>query len=297
MDISSTAFIFKKFSIGGQWSWQVQAVNTPTQSYQVSDIITPFGRLTDIHTPIPGDIISEMASSIVQLQNQLSPMLSLVSGTPIAYGVTITEGDLTKQIAVIPFQNIGALGSFMSVTSTPSTPWLSSVPAITSGLNKNDKGQSVIWLKTNDLLANRSPYSGVVNFQDNRNTPTIIPININVIVLPRPIIGNSPSNINFSYIVPGYISNSPITLIVSNTGPVGSLLNFKVSKANNSSWLKIEPQDGGPLASGGTSNILCSLIPASIPNFSGVLSEIIMVTSNNTLISPINIPVTLTVTA
>jgi hypothetical protein len=296
--VAAGGFTFDKISVGGTWYWTVRATNVQSSSqvYQVADIISPFGKLGAVDVPIPGDIVLEMASCISQLQQQLAPLLALVGATPTVYSVTLTEGDPSSLVAAVPFQNVGAFGSFLTVVSTPDSPWLSASPSTVAGLNKNDQGQVTVQINPALLLASGSPYSGHVNLQDNRTPPTVIPITVNVVVLPRPSIAVSPSTVPLSYTITGAIPGGAVAITVSNSGPPNSSLSFSASKVNNNSpWLSFVPVGGGPLAPAGSAILTFSVVPAGVPLIPGVYSEIVMISSPNASNGPVSIPVTLTV--
>lgn len=296
--VAASGFTFDKISVGGTWYWTVRATNiqSSSQLYQVTDIISPFGKLGAVDVPIPGDIVLEMANCISQLQQQLAPMLALVGTTPVTYAVTVTEGDAASQVAIIPFQNVGAFGSFMTVTSTPDSPWLSANPPTVAGLNKNDQGQTTIILNPATLLATESPYTGHVNLQDNRSPSTVIPITVVVTVLPKPEIGVSPSSVALSFTITGSIPSGAVSLTITNTGPAGSSLSFTVAKVNNlSPWLAFVPASGGPLASGDSAIVTCSVVTSGVPLVPGTYTETLLVSSPNSSNGPVSVPVTLTV--
>ena len=296
--VAASGFTFDKISVGGTWYWTVRATNVQSSSqlYQVTDITSPFGKLGAVDVPIPGDIVQEMANTIVQLQQQLAPMVALVGSTPTSYSVTVTEGDAQSQIGTVVFQNVGAFGSFLTVVSTPDVPWLSTNPSTVAGLNKNDQGQTTIQLNPATLLATGSPYVGHVNLQDNRNPATVIPVTVNVTVLPRPTMSVSPTTVGLSYAITGSIPGGSQPITVTNAGPAGSTLSFAASKVNNNSpWLAFVPAGGGPLSIGDSAVITCSVVTAGVPLVPGVYSETILISSLTASNGPIAVAVTLTV--
>jgi hypothetical protein len=296
--VAAGGFTFDKISVGGTWMWTVRATNVMNsgQTYQVTDIMSPFGKLAAVDVPIPGDVVLEMASNIRDLQQQLAPLLALVGPTPTTYSVTVTEGDAPSQVAVIPFQNSGAFGSFLTVVATPDSPWLSATPSTVAGLNKNDQGSVSVRVSPSILLASGSPYSGRVNLQDNRSPPTVIPVTVNVTVLPRPSISVSPGSVSLSYTLTGPVPGSAVPLSVTNSGPAGSSLSFSVAKVNNiSPWLAFVPASGGPLASGDSAIVTFSTVSAGVPSVPGVYSEVVLVSSPNSSNGSVPVTVTLTV--
>lgn len=298
--VSGGSFGFNLVSVGGTWSWTVRANNVygGSQLYQVADVISPWGRLSDVDSPIPGDVVTAMAGSILDVQGQLAPLLSLVQGIS-SFMVTVTEGDPPMDVTTVPVQNSGAFGSFMTATATPGASWLSSNPSFLKALGKSEQGTFTIRVAPATLLANGSPYSGIVNLQDNRVPSTVIPISILVTVLPRPAFSLSSTNVGLTYSLATMttgVGNG--TVLVTNGGPVNSLLNFSVGKVNNcSAWLQVSPLIAGPLASGGSSLLTFTLVPGLVPGIPGSYTETIQVSSTNASNSPQSITVTLTVTA
>ena len=296
--VAGTGCTFNVSSVGGTWSWTVLANNVQGlgQQYQVVDVMTPYGKFTDVVVPLPGDVVTAMADSISQLQEQLAPRVLLLSGTPSSYSATVTEGDTALSLATVPFVNAGAFGSFLTVTATPDSPWLTAAPPKVSGLGKNQSGQTSIGVLPALMLATASPYVGHVLLQDNNSDE--LPITVNVTVLPRSQIGVSAPAVSLSYAIQSGISGGAQQSIVSNAGPLGSVLNFTAAKIQNSSpWLAFTPSSDGPLASGDTSIITFSLVPANLPTIPGTYTETVAIASRTASNSPQNITVTLVVTA
>ena len=298
MAVQSGGFSFNIASVGGYWSWTVLANNIQGlgQRYQVIDINTPYGRLIDAAIPIPGDVITAMSDSIAEMQQQLAAAVSLVTGTPSSYSLTVTEGEAASIIASVPFTNSGAFGSFLSVSSTPGSPWITANPTSTIGVGKNQQAQISIGILPTTMLATSSPYSGSVIIQDS-NSPSSITLSVNATVLPRPQISLSTPTINLSYSITSGIPSGSQQCVVSNSGLSGSVLNYTASKIQNQSpWLTFTPISGGPLSSGGTDPITFSLITGNVPLIAGIYTEIVSVISGNAPNSPQNITITLTVT-
>lgn len=296
--VSGGSYEFALASVGGTWSWAVRANNVQGagQLYEVINVRTPYGPIERVASPIPGDVILEMAMSVQSVQGQLSPMLALVSPGTTSFTITIVEGDANQVAATVPFQNAGNFGSFMTVNGTPGAPWLQVNPTSVAGIAKGEQGAMTVTLLTSSLLNSGSPYSGSVSLQDNRSVPTVIVLTFNVVVLPRPSIGVSPPALGLSYFLSTQSSGPSAILTVSNSGPVTSSLNWSVAKLLNSSpWLSFTPSTGGPLASGGSSNVTCTLVPSLVPQVVGTFQETLRVTSPNASNSPVDVPLVLTV--
>ncbi len=297
--VAQGGFRFSKISVGGTWFWTVTADNVQgaAQQYFVRDIQTPFGRLTDgIDVPIPGDVVADMAGSVSQFQQQLAPLIVLVSGQPTVLNATVTQGDPASLVGTINFLNAGAFGSFMTASATPTVAWLSASPTTVPGIGQNQNGQFNIILDPTILTASSTPYTGVMNLQDNRSTPTMIPITVNVTVLPQPIITANTSSIGLSWTLMTGANSGSQQLIVTNTGPAPSTLGFTAAKVQNGSpWLTFSPTSSSGITSGNAAVITFSIVPTGVPQIAGVYFETILLSSPNAQNSPVSIQVQLTV--
>ena len=296
--VSGSGFEFSVESTGGAWSWAVVSKTVPGVGpfYEVCSIRTPWGSLFQTAIPIPAEVILEMANSVAQVQQQLSPLLALVNPSEISFVISMTEGDPNQVIANIPFTNYGSFGSSLTATATPNVPWLKASPGYIGGVGKNEQASFSVTLITGTLLQSGSPYLGVLNLQDNRNPPTVIPIAFSISVLPRPIIAAAPTPIGFVWYGSSHTGSGPFTVTVSNSGPVNSILNWSASKVqNNSSWLAIVPATGGPLASGASQDVQFSLVPTCVPYNPGTYTETVRFSSPNASNNYVDVAVTLTV--
>lgn len=297
--VSGGGFEFQVESVHGVWRWLVRANNLQGvgQLYELVNITTPFGSLFQTQIPIPGDVVEAMAQSLHDLQSQLAPLMVLVPPSVTSFNLLVTEGDPDQAIGSVEVQNAGAFGSFMTATSTPSVPWLSASPNFVQGIGKNEKTTFSLSLLTATLLESGSPYSGIVNLQDSRDPPTVIPVTVNVTVLPRPVISVSPSQVSLTYVLSTSTPGGAQAVTVENAGPVGSQLDFTVTKVNNNSpWLAITPLSGGSLASGATDQVTFSVVPGQVPLVPGLLQETVRISSPNASNSPVDVTVQLTVT-
>lgn len=293
--VFGSAFEFSLESTGGLWRWQIVSRNDGAGvHYEVSDVCTPWGSLYQTAIPMPADVVTEMASGILQIQQQLSPLLVLEDPDNVSFVVTLTEGDPNLVVAEIPFFNGGAFGSSLTVAAIPSAPWLRASPGQVSGLGKNDRGLFSVTLLTGSLQASGNPYLAVVNLQDNHVPSTIIPLAFSVSVLPRPSIAVSPASLDFTWYQLTSTGTGPFNVVVSNSGPANSILEWSASSMG-SPWLQMAPASGGPLAAGGSDSVSVSLVPSYIPSVPGVYQDVIRVYSRNALNGHVDVPVTLTV--
>lgn len=297
IDISGTSIEFSLPSVGGTWSWKVRSnsVRAAGQLYEVIDVITPYGPITTAAIPLPAEVVSAMAQSVLDVQAQFAPLMVLAQGST-TFSVVITEGDPDQEVGTATVYNGGAYGSYMTVTATPGASWLSASPASCQDMGKNQSATFNISLVTATILSSGSPYLGVVNLQDNRVPPTVISFIVSVTVLPRPIIGYTPSAISLSFMSSTGVPGGSQQLVISNTGPVMSSLEFTLAKVQNAAWWDFIPVSGGPLAPGETEIITLSVVPSRAQGYTpGVYTDAIRITSRNASNSPIDVNVSLTV--
>jgi hypothetical protein len=121
----------------------------------------------------------------------------------------------------------------MNVTATPAVPWLTATPASVTGIGQNQQSQTNIKLIPTTLLSINTPYVGVVNLQDNRVPPTLIPITFTVNVLPQPVIGFTPTTVTLTYSLSLRAAGGAQSVTVSNAGQsllhlISRLLKFSI---------------------------------------------------------------------
>jgi hypothetical protein len=281
--VSGSAFEFSLESTGGLWRWKVvsQNVSGAGVSYEVSCIDTPWGPLYQTAIPVPADVIQAMAQGIVEVQQQLSPLLALLNPSQVSFVVVITEGDPNLVVADVPFFNAGAFGSSLTATATPSAAWLRADPGQVAGLGKNDQGEFTVTLFTGSLAANASPYLAAVNLQDNRVPSTLIPLTFSVSVLPRPVISLDQMDLSFTWYQSTSSGDGPFTVNVSNSGPPSSSMDWVAALLNASRWLSFTPTSGGPLASSASQAVSLSLNPSCIPSTPGTYADKLRFSSPN----------------
>lgn len=296
--VSAAGIEFSQASVGGLWSWTVRAKNVPNlgQLYEVSEVRTPFGKLTDVAVPLPGDVVLAMAESLSGLQAQLAPVVVLSSRTPNSVARTVTQGDPSTFAATLEYSNGGAFGSFLSLSATPDVPWLSVSPSSSAGVGQGSGGAVSVNVLPALLQANTSPYVGHVLLQNSTNPANSVSVAFSVTVLPQPIIQLSATTVNLSYSLSGGVGGAQ-QVVVTNGGTAGSQLSFTVGKVQNiSPWLAITPGSAGPLASGASSPITLSLLSASLPTYPGTFTETVVVSSPNASNGPQTFLASLTVT-
>ncbi len=293
--IQGGGFKFSVCSTGGYWKWDVVNNNIPNlgQKYYISNIETPFGPLYRNMIPIPGDVLISMHESLNQFMTQLSPEISILSS--LNYSLTVTENDPITDVASLIFSNVGALGSYMNINATPNSSWLVSTPSFINGIDKNQQVSFDTSIKPFLMVYTSSPYTGVINYQDNDSPSNVIPVVFTITVLPRPTITVSSPTLSMTFYLSSRTS-TPVSLTVTNSGPATSILNFEVSKTQDiSPWLVYNPTNGSGVPSSGNVNILFTVNPANAPFITGVFPETIRIQSTNSTNGPIDIPYTLNV--
>lgn len=289
-------FDFDVCSVGGQWRWRVTASNIQGagQLYQVEDIRTPFGSLSTVDIPIPGDVVTAMAESLSTFQQQLQPKIVLTGTTGL--NVTVTEGDPVLVVGSLSFINGGAFGSFMTASGTPDSPWLSVDPPSVAGIDKNASGQMSVRVDPRILLSTASPYLGHVGLQDNSSPANLVTVPVNVVVLPRPAISVDTATVGLAFYLASMSPGGAASVTITNSGPLGSYLSFSLAKVQNvSPWLAIAPLSGTSIPSGGTVNATFSIVADQVPRIPGTYTEIVRVASPNASNSPQQITVSLVV--
>lgn len=292
--VSGGGFKFSQCTKFGTWEWEVVSQNDKCgpQNFFVSNINTPYGLFTSVSVPIPAEVINAMYQSVFDMISQLSPKIMLVGQS--SFSLTVTEGDPDTFVGNTVLTNAGAYGSVMSVSATQSAQWLKSRPTSMDGVGKNQQVSFESIVKPTLMSFSNSPYSGTISYQD--NTGNTVVASFAIAVLPRPMINASSTSIVIGFYICTVSNTGPISLTITNSGPVGSSLSFNVSKVQNqSNWLLISPTSAGPIPSGGSVNISLSLDPDKAPRIPGVYTDIIRISSNNASNSPIDIPFTLNV--
>ncbi len=281
--VSGSAFEFSLESTGGLWRWKIvsQSVSGAGVFYEVSGVETPWGSLFRTAVPIPADVIQAMAQGIVDVQQQLSPLLALLNPSQVSFVLVITEGDPNLVVADVPFFNAGAFGSSLTATAIPSAPWLRADPGQVAALGKNGQGMFSVTLLTGSLIAAASPYLAVVNLQDNRVPSTLISLAFSVSVLPRPVISLDQVDLTFTWYQSTSTGDGPFTVNVSNSGPPSSSLKWASALLNGSRWLLSSPSSGGPLSSTASQPVSLSLVPPCIPPHPGTYVDKLRFSSPN----------------
>jgi hypothetical protein len=299
LQVSGGGFSFSLCTSDGTWGWSVRASNVRGigQLYDVHDVRSPWGVLTSAEILIPGDVIAAMAESLRSLQGQLAPALTLAPPAQSSFSVTVEEGGAPASFGPVIIQNSGAFGSFMGVVVTPSAPWLSASPSSIQGIGQGQQGLLSMSVLPGTLLASSSPYAGTVNIQDGSSPPTVIPVSVVVTVLPRPSISVTSLTVTLTYSIGSAAAGGAESVIVGNSGPPGSSLEWFAAKIQNSSpWLHFTPAMGGPIIPGASEPLTFSVVPAGVTLIPGTYMETVRLASRSASNSPVDVVVSLIVT-
>jgi hypothetical protein len=256
-------------------------VSTSAPLYFVRDVVSPFGLLRD-SIPIPGDVITEMANSIVALKSNFTPRILPL---PTSLTFVVDEGRGFSAPQSVQVTNNGVYGSLLNSVITVSAPYVHASPAKVGGLAINESGQFDVTVDSTTLVAASSPYSQTVTIQDPTatNSPQTVGVTINV--RPKATIALSPSMLVFTVTKPpsGSFPTIPTqSFSVQNTGPSGSNLDFIVQKLlGNSDWLTGFTPSSGTLASSGSTSVVVTVAPPD-NFFQGTYNETLRVSGYST---------------
>ena len=236
--------------------------STPT--YQVRDVISPYGLLRD-SIPIPGPVVQAMADSITELQANFAP--NILIGPPSSLTFSVDEGRGFSPPQTVVLTNTGVYGSILGANLTTSAPFVVVNPSTVGNLSFNESGEFTVEVDSTLLLAASSPYFESVTVQDSTasNNPQTTPITINV--RPKATIGASTLLLTFNVTRPLSGPFPPIpaqTFSVQNTGPLGSVLDFEIIALTGlcRNWLRSWLPATGELSSGASQVVTVTVQPS-----------------------------------
>lgn len=293
--LNGGGFSFQLESVGGRWSWSVITNNIygANQVYYVRDILSPFGPINQVQTPIPSNVIAAMNDSINSLKTQLQPNLAIASGSVIS--AVVSEGDSVLYTDGSVVSNNGALGSFMSVAAFSDSPWLTPRPTSFNSLGQGQSATLSAAVNPSLLVSDKSPYVGHILLTDNAVNPHTASVEYNITVLPRPTFSINYTSILFEYNITTGSVTSPINVTVTNSGPPTSVLNYYITRARNMCWVRFNPANGGPLQCGEYSQVQVGVDSANAPRADGTYTETLVFNSQNATNNPVILNVTLVV--
>ncbi len=252
-DNSCSGFSYTKQSIGGIWKWSVSvSTNGGSNSFVVSDITSPFGKLCEICVPIPSDIVSCMNNSISEVMSYVTPIMAFSGGSEMS--MSIVDG--TQKSIQIGITNVGMPQSLLNATAVSSTSGIVIHNSI-SGLQRG----SVAFINATIDWSISSGYH-TISISDGINT---LVYTVNVTIVSRPVLAVSTTSININYYSCTGASDTPATLSVMNTGPIGSIINsYSVCKTYcTGKWLNVQ-YDGSSIQSGSSSDIVLTINNSNI---------------------------------
>ena len=263
----------------GSWKWTTRLdVSQSNPTYQVRDVISPYGLLRD-SIPIPGPVVRAMADSIIELQANFAP--SILIGPPSSLTFAVDEGRGFSPSQTVGLTNAGVYGSLLGASLTTSAPFIVVNPSTVGNLSINESGEFTVEVDSTSLLAANSPYSGGVTIQDPTASNNPQTMGITVIVRPKATIGSSIPILTFNAIrdVSGHITmvdppGTQQSFNVLNTGPVGSVLEFDIRALTGlcNNWLRSWLPSEGEINSGGSQTVTVTVQPPD-NLFQGTYSE------------------------
>lgn len=248
----------------GTWRWTTRMdVSGSVPTFEVRDVITPYGTLRD-NTPIPGEIIESMSSSITEIQSNFPP--SILLGPPADLTFEVDEGRGFSDAQAVAITNDGVFGSLLGVSLATSATYVVTSPTNVGNLSANESGSFDVSVNSTTLLAVNSPYAETITVQDANASNSPQTYSVAIVVRPKATIQLTPTTLGFSVAKPvtgPYPAIPSQSFDIENTGPAGSILDYQVQKLTNLSddWLNIFSPVSGSLTSGQTQAINVTVTP------------------------------------
>lgn len=268
----------------GAWRWTTRIdVSNSEVSTQIRDVISPFGLLRD-SIPIPGEVAQAMAESIAQVVNTYAPSILL---SPATLSFVVDEGRGISPATLVQVTNNGLLGSLLSAQVTSSAAYVFATPANVGGLVANASGSFGVSVNSTDLVASGSPYSANLKVQASAATNSPQDIPVSVTVRPKATIAPGVSALSFNVSAPlsGLFPPVPSQVVLlSNSGPPASVLDFQVRRLVGASWLVGVSPVSGQIGGGATQPITVLVSPpdGTLP---GVYTETLRIAGYSTNMS------------
>lgn len=246
------------------WRWTTRMdVSGPSPTFQIVDIVTPFGFLRD-SIPLPGDVVQSMATSIQTMMTNFKPTMLLGPPSSLVFSVDEGRGMSPSQAGLLT--NIGVFGSLLDGSLASSADYVEVLPAVIGGLASNQYGSFNVIVDSTDLLAVSSPYSASITVQDlTATTPSLtFPITINV--RPKAVISTNVAMVVFNVDYPlggEYPPIDSLPFLVTNTGLTNSVLEYQIVRlvGLSQNWLTGFLPSSGSLNAGGSATINVSIAP------------------------------------
>lgn len=260
-NLQNQDFEYKYEVLQGYWRWKTRMdVSQSMPQFSVRDVVSPFGLLRD-NIPIPGPVVEAMAQSITELAQAFAPLI-LVAPSTLTF--TVDQGRGFSDPQNVTVTNNGVYGSLLSPTLTSSAAFVQIVPAQLGGLSFNEAGLSQVSVDSTNLLATNSPYAATVIVQDPNSVNSPQTVSLAIVVRPLAQIQVSPAQITFNVSCPLFGPFPPIPaqqVMLSNIGPVGSLLSWQAVRLFNCPWLASYNPISDDLVGGASQNITIAVQP------------------------------------
>lgn len=229
-------------------------VSQSMPQFSVRDVVSPFGLLRD-NVPIPGPVVEAMSQSITELQQAFAP---LILSAPATLTFLTDQGRGFSDPQNVTITNSGVYGSLLSPTLTTSAPYVSVMPAQLGGLSFNEAAISQVSVDSTNLLAANSPYAATVIVQDPNATNSPQTVSVAIVVRPLAHILVNTMQLVFYVTRPLVGCFPPIptqNILLTNSGPSGSLLEWQAVKLLGVPWLVSYNPVSDDLAGGASENI------------------------------------------
>lgn len=223
----------------GVWRWTTRVdLSGAVPRYFVLGVVTPWGLYRE-DTPIPGEVVTDMAGSVTTVQQAFPP--AIVVGPPASLVFDVDEGRGASESQQMVVSNGGVWGSSLGATLVPSDSWILAFPNSLGGLASGTEGVAAVSVDSTLLQSALSPYSGSITVTDSQatNNPQALPVTVNV--RPKAVIATDVPELSFSVVRPvtGIFPPVPTAQFqLRNDGPLGSLLQYQIQKLTGlSNWL------------------------------------------------------------
>jgi len=246
--LSRQEFTFESETTAGEYTFIVRVDWSPTvPTYSVVDVTDPFGERVASY---PDQVATDIQTAITELKTHYDPTFDLDLATLTFQAVY--EGP-SPDAQIVTVGNVGAFGSLLSWDATSDVDWAQTLPTSDGGEKKNAETEVSVYVSTSELPVGDSV--ATISFTDAAATNTPQTVVATVTILPQAEIDTDRATMSFTGTVGG-ADPADQTLVVENTGPVDSLLNFTAGVIEvAATWLSVVPSSGGPLASAATENL------------------------------------------
>lgn len=296
-NIQTQDYGFRYTTSSGVWRWTTRMdVSGAGVVFEIREIVSPYGVLRDT-IPVPGEVITAMADSIIEVQSNFPPNIFL--GPPASLIFNVDEGRGFSDYQNVIITNDGVFGSLLNAALSSSAAYLTTTPATVGNLASNESGSFDVAVDSTDLLASQSPLSETIVVQDANagNSPVVYDVTINI--RPQATIALSAVQLNFTVSKPLSGAFTPVpaqTFEVENTGPVDSVLDYQIQAFTGlaGDWLSGFAPVTETLDSGNTQITTVTVAPIDALQ-PGVYTEILRVSGYSTN-SWVDITIQLTIT-